>query len=245
MGAVCPAVFGKSMAQPRLAKLPGFWDEAPMSAPSIPKNVTIVEHALARVKLARLRDERTPPREFRRNAQELAVLLAFAATRDLETAVEKVRTPLAETDGAKLARPVVVVPILRAGLGMSEAILPFLGDAAVGHIGMKRDETTHLPASYYFNAPAQLAEADVLVVDPMLATGHSAGDAIAKLKSAGARRIRFVCFLAAPEGATHLASQHPDVAIFTSALDERLNEKAYIVPGLGDAGDRYFGTLPA
>lgn len=216
-----------------------------MPALSLPPNVTLIEHPLARVKLARLRDERTPPREFRRNAQELAVLLAFAATRDIETVAEKIRTPLMETDGAKLVRPIVVVPILRAGLGMSEAILPFLGDAAVGHIGMRRDETTHLPASYYFNAPAQLGEADVLVVDPMLATGHSGADAITKLKQAGAKRIRFICFLAAPEGIAHLSSQHPDVAIFTSAVDLRLNERAYIVPGLGDAGDRYFGTLPA
>ena len=215
-----------------------------MPAPSLPPNVTVIEHPLARVKLALLRDERTPPREFRRNAQELAVLLAFAATHDLETAAEKIRTPLAETDGAKLVRPIVVVPILRAGLGMSEAILPYLGDAAVGHIGMRRDETTHLPSSYYFNAPAQLAEADVLVVDPMLATGHSAADSISKLKAEGAKRIRFICFLAAPEGIAHLTAQHPDVAVFTSAVDERLNASAYIVPGLGDAGDRYFGTLP-
>ena len=216
-----------------------------MPAPSLPPNVTLIEHPLARVKLAHLRDERTPPREFRRNAQELAVLLAFAATRDLETVAEKIRTPLADTDGAKLVRPMVVVPILRAGLGMSEAILPFLGDAAVGHVGMRRDEITHLPTSYYFNAPAQLAEADVLVVDPMLATGHSAADAITKLKQEGARRIRFICFLAAPEGIAHLCAVHPDVAIFTSAVDRCLNERAYIVPGVGDAGDRYFGTLPA
>jgi uracil phosphoribosyltransferase len=216
-----------------------------MPAPSLPQNVTLIEHPLARVKLARLRDERTPPREFRRNAQELAVLLAFAATRDIETVLEKIRTPLMETEGAKLVRPIVVVPILRAGLGMSEAILPFLGDAAVGHIGMRRDEITHLPSPYYFNAPAQLAEADVLVVDPMLATGHSAADAITKLKQEGAKRIRFICFLVSPEGIAHLTSQHPDIAIFTSAVDERLNERAYIVPGLGDAGDRYFGTLPA
>jgi len=215
-----------------------------MPATSLPKNLTVIEHPLARVKLTRLRDERTPPREFRRNAQELSVLLAWEATRDLATATEKIRTPLAETAGAKLARPMVVVPILRAGLGICDAILPFLGDAAVGHIGMRRDEVTHLPASYYFNAPAHLAEADVLVVDPMLATGHSSADAISKLKQAGARSIRFICFLAAPEGIAHLSAQHPDVAIFTGAVDERLDERAYIFPGLGDAGDRYFGTLP-
>jgi uracil phosphoribosyltransferase len=216
-----------------------------MSAPSLPKNVTLIEHPLARIKLSRLRDERTVPREFRRNAQELAVLLAFAATSDIAIASEKIRTPLAETDGAKLVRPIVIVPILRAGLGMAEAILPFLDDATVGHVGMRRDETTHRPSPYYFNAPAQLAAADVLVVDPMLATGHSSADTITKLKQEGARRIRFLCFLAAPEGIAHLCAQHPDVAIFTSAVDLRLNERAYIVPGLGDAGDRYFGTLPA
>lgn len=232
------------MSQPRLVNLLSRGHNASMTANDLPGNLTVVSHPLARVKLARLRDVTTSPREFRRHAQELAVLLGFAATQDIPTAPERVRTPLAETDGARLVRPIVVVPILRAGLGMSDAILPFLGDAAVGHIGMRRDETTHLPSSYYFNAPAQLADADVLVVDPMLATGHSSADAITKLKQSGAKHIRFICFLAAPEGIAHLLAQHPDVLIFTSAVDECLNERAYIVPGLGDAGDRYFGTLP-
>lgn len=216
-----------------------------MPAPSLPSTVTIVDHPLVRVKLAHLRDERTSTPEFRTTARELAVLLAVAATRDLPTVAAKVRTPLAECDGAKLARPIVIVPILRAGLGMAEGILPFIGDAAVAHIGMRRDETTHLPACYYFNPPAALAQADVLVVDPMLATGQSASATIAKLKEAGARRIRFVCFLSAPEGIACLTSAHPDVAIFTGAVDERLDARAYIFPGLGDAGDRYFGTVPA
>ncbi len=215
-----------------------------MPAPSLPANVTVVDHPLVRVKLARLRDERTPSSEFRTNARELAALLAFAATHDLPTVTEKIRTPLTECDGERLARPLVIVPILRAGLGMAEGILPFFGDAGVAHIGMRRDETTHLPACYYFNAPANLSEAEVILVDPMLATGHSAGESITKLKAAGARHIRFVCFLSAPEGIAYLTSAHPDVPIFTGALDARLDERAYIVPGLGDAGDRYFGTVP-
>jgi uracil phosphoribosyltransferase len=209
---------------------------------AIPSNVTVVEHPLVRVKLARLRDERTPPAEFRTVARELAALLAFAAMSDLGTVAERIRTPLTECDGAKLARPVVVVPILRAGLGMVDGILPFLGDAAVGHIGMRRDEMTHLPSCYYFNVPAHLAESDVIVVDPMLATGHSLGESLTKLKAAGASHLRFICFLSAPEGLAYLAATHPDVPVFTGAIDSCLDECAFIVPGLGDAGDRYFGT---
>lgn len=216
-----------------------------MPAPSLPSTVTIIDHPLVRVKLSHLRDERTSSSDFRTNARDLAVLLAFAATRDLATVAGKIRTPLVECEGARLARPIVIVPILRAGLGMAEGILPFIPGAAVAHIGMRRDEATHLPACYYFNAPTNLAEADVILVDPMLATGHSAAESIAKLKAAGARRIRFVCFLSAPEGIACLTSAHPDVPIFTAAVDARLDERAYIVPGLGDAGDRYFGTVPA
>jgi uracil phosphoribosyltransferase len=215
----------------------------PMSA--IPSNVTAINHPLVRVKLARLRDERTPAHEFRTVARELAALLAFEATRDLSTITGRIRTPLTECDGAKLARPIVVVPILRAGLGMLDGILPLLGDATVGHIGMRRAEITHLPECYYFNAPAHLAESDVLVLDPMLATGHSASESITKLKAAGAKHLRFICFLSAPEGLAFLAATHPDVPIFTGAIDSCLDERAYIVPGLGDAGDRYFGTPPA
>jgi uracil phosphoribosyltransferase len=216
-----------------------------MPAPSLPSTVTVVDHPFVRVKLARLRDERTASADFRTNARELAALLAFAATRDLPTVAEKIRTPLAECEGAKLARPLVIAPILRAGLGMAEGILSCFGEAGVAHIGMRRDETTHLPTCYYFNAPANLPDADVIVVDPMLATGHSAGETIAKLKAGGAQRIRFVCFLSAPEGIAYLTAAHPDVPIFTGAVDARLDERAYIVPGLGDAGDRYFGTVPA
>jgi len=212
---------------------------------AIPSNVTAIEHSLVRVKLARLRDERTPSPEFRAVARELAGLLAFAATRDLATVTGRVRTPLTECDGATLARPLVVVPILRAGLGMLDGILPILGEATVGHIGMCRDEETHLPHCYYFKVPAHLAESDVLVADPMLATGHSASESITRLKAAGAKHLRFLCFLSAPEGLAFLAANHPDVPIFTGAIDAGLDERAFIVPGLGDAGDRYFGTPPA
>ena len=215
-----------------------------MPAPSLPATVTVVDHPLVRVKLARLRDERTSPADFRTNARELSALLAFAATSDLSTIAEKIRTPLAECEGVRLARPLVIAPILRAGLGIAEGILPFFSEAGVAHIGMRRDEKTHLPECYYFNAPANLAEADVIVVDPMLATGHSAGESIAKLKAAGAQHIRFLCFLSAPEGIAYLTAAHPDVPVFTAAVDVRLDERAYIVPGLGDAGDRYFGTVP-
>jgi uracil phosphoribosyltransferase len=210
---------------------------------SIPAGVTVVDHPLVRVKLTRLRDERTSPEEFRMRLAELATLLVYEATRDLETRIDSIRTPLAEFDGTALARPIIVAPILRAGLGMAEGMLRVLADVSVGHIGLKRDEETHRPASYYLNLPAHVAEAEVIVVDPMVATGHSASAALAKLKEAGAQRLRFVCCVSCPEGLAQLHSEHPDVPIFTAQIDDGLNERAYIVPGLGDAGDRYFGTL--
>jgi uracil phosphoribosyltransferase len=216
---------------------------AAMSA--IPSNVTVIDHPLVRVKLARLRDESTPSAEFRTVAREIAALLAYAATSNLATVTERIRTPLTECDGAKLEKPIVVVPILRAGLGMVDGMLLILGKATVGHIGMRRDEKTHRPACYYFNVPMPLTEVEVIVVDPMLATGHSASESITRLKAAGAKSLRFICFLSTPEGLAHLASNHPDVPIFTGAVDCGLNERAFIVPGLGDAGDRYFGTPAA
>jgi uracil phosphoribosyltransferase len=211
---------------------------------ALPPGVHVIDHPLVRVKLTRLRDERTSPEEFRARLAELSTLLVFEATRDLPTRTEPIRTPLAAHEGTALARPIIVAPILRAGLGMVEGMLHVLADVSVGHIGMKRDEHTHRPESYYFNLPNHLPEAYVLVVDPMLATGHSATAAIAKLKQAGATRIRFICCVACPEGLQQLLTAHPDVPIYTAAVDSGLNEKAYIVPGLGDAGDRYFGTLP-
>ena len=209
---------------------------------AIPSGVTVVDHPLVRVKLTRLRDENTNPEEFRARLAELATLLAFEATRDFTTRVVEIRSPLARVEGAALTRPVIIAPILRAGLGMVEGMLHVLADVSVGHIGMKRDENTHRPTSYYFNLPSHLPEAEVIVVDPMLATGHSSSAAIAQLKAAGAKWIRFVCCVCCPEGLNQVCNAHPDVRVFTAAIDPGLNEKAYIVPGLGDAGDRYFGT---
>jgi uracil phosphoribosyltransferase len=215
-----------------------------MPAPEIPSKVTVIDHPLARVKLTTLRDRRTGAGEFRARAAELGALLVFEATRDLGTLPDPVQTPLATHRGAKLARPVVIVPILRAGLGMLQGMLPLIPEASVGHIGMRRDEKTHLADCYYFNMPPDLSGADVIVVDPMLATGGSAIGAIAKLKAAGAGRIRFVCFVSCPEGLARMEEAHPDVRVFTVEVDAALDERAYIVPGLGDAGDRYFGTVP-
>jgi len=180
--------------------------------------------------------------EFRARLSEVAELMVFEATRDIQTRPEMVRTPITDHEGATLARPIVVVPILRAGLGMVDGMLHLLPDASVGHIGMFRDEESHRPQSYYCKLPPHTHESDVLVVDPMLATGHSATAAITQLKEHHPQSIRFVCCLSCPEGLKQLSEAHPDVPIFTAAVDKGLNEKAYIVPGLGDAGDRYFGT---
>src|SRR5687768_12375217 len=199
---------------------------------AIPPGVTVVDHPLVRVKLTRLRDETTKPEEFRARLAELSTLLIWEATRDLPTRTVQIRTPLAEHEGSALARPIIVAPILRAGLGMVEGMLQVLADVSVGHIGMKRDEHTHRPTSYYFNLPAHLPEAEVIVVDPMLATGHSASAAITQLKEAGATRIRFICCVSCPEGLNQVRGAHPDVPIYTASVDSGLNESAYIVPGL-------------
>lgn len=204
--------------------------------------VTIIEHPLVRVKVTQLRDAQTGSVDFRARLNELATLMVFEATRDLATKRVRVRTPLAETEGAALARPIVVAPILRAGLGLVEGMLDLLPDVSVAHIGMFRNEETRRPESYYFKAPAHLPEADVILVDPMLATGWSATAAVTQLKEAGATSIRFVCLVSCNAGVKQLRSAHPDVPIFTAALDPELDARAYIVPGLGDAGDRYFGT---
>ena len=209
---------------------------------NLPAGVTVVDHPLVQVKLTQLRDGRTGSREFRARLTELSTLMVFEATRSLATRVARIETPLAEYEGRALARPVVVAPILRAGLGLVEGMLGLLPDVSVAHIGMFRNEHTHRPETYYFKAPAHLAKADVLLVDPMLATGFSATGAVAQLKAAGATSIRFVCLVSCPQGLAQLRAAHPDVEIFTAGVDPILNENAYIVPGLGDAGDRYFGT---
>jgi uracil phosphoribosyltransferase len=202
----------------------------------------MVEHPSVQVKLTQLRDRRTDSAGFRARLKELAALMVFESTRGLATRPERIETPLGACDGRGLARPVIVAPILRAGLGLVEGMLDLLPDVSVAHIGMFRNETTHRPESYYFKAPAHLAKADVILVDPMLATGFSATGAVTQLKDAGATSIRFVCLVCCPQGLAQLRGAHPDVEIFTAAVDPALNEMAYIVPGLGDAGDRYFGT---
>lgn len=210
-----------------------------------PSGVTVVDHPLVRVKLTELRAAETAPAAFRLRLGELATLMAFEVTRSLAVAPLRVRTPLADYDGSVLARPVVLAPILRAGLGMLEGMLKVLSEATVAHIGLYRNEETHLPESYYFKAPAHLPDADVIVADPMLATGGSAASAIEQLKRSGAQSLRYVCIVSCPPGINRLQTQHPEVPIFTASIDPELDARAYIVPGLGDAGDRYFGTVAA
>ena len=204
--------------------------------------VTVVQHPLVAVALTALRAESTPTDEFRRNLQQLAILLLAEASREWPTKPTDVETPLRSCEGAALEKPAVLVPILRAGLGMLDGMLRVLPDARVGHLGLYRDEATLLPISYYSRVPADLRDAEVLLLDPMLATGQSAAVAVTMLKNKGARSIRFVCVVACPAGIAHLSEAHPDVPIITAVVDPELNDVGYIVPGLGDAGDRYFGT---
>jgi uracil phosphoribosyltransferase len=201
----------------------------------------VVGHSLAKTGISRLRSKDTGPGEFRRVLRELTLLVGVEASRDLPLKEVPVVTPLAPCAGHELLRPLVIVPILRAGLGMAESLLQVFPDALVGHIGLYRDEQSFEPCSYYFKTPP-LENADVFIVDPMLATGKSAADAAGKLKAAGARHLKLLSLIGSQQGVDYFSSQHPDVPIFLTALDPQLNDKAYIVPGLGDAGDRYFGT---
>ena len=199
-------------------------------------------HPLVKEKVTRLRDETTPPKIFRELVAEIATLLLYEATADLPTEPREVKTPLAISKGARLKDKVGLVPVLRAGIGMVEAALELMPEAQVWHIGLFRDERTLRPISYYNKLPSSATVQVCLVLDPMLATGGSATETVDILKKWGARRIKYVGLIAAPEGVRALSSAHPDVPIHVAALDERLNEKGYIVPGLGDAGDRQFGT---
>jgi len=203
----------------------------------------VVDHPLVQDILLSLRDERTAPDEFRRMAVRISVLLAAEALRALPTRPASIQTPLALAHGRRVASDVVVVPVLRAGLGMLDAVLELVPGARVGHIGLQRDELTAVASRYYSKLPPNMGDSYVLMIDPMLATGGSAVEAVDLLKEAGARRIQMVCIVAAPEGIALVERHHPDVDIFTPVVDERLNEKKYIVPGLGDFGDRLYGTL--
>lgn len=201
----------------------------------------VVGHSLAKVNVSRLRNRETSLGDFRQALRELAVIVGVEASRDLELKEVPLQTPLSSCAGHTLARPLVIIPILRAGLGMAEALLQVFPEARVGHIGLSRDEATFEPQSYYFKTPP-LEESDIFLVDPMLATGQSAADAADKLKAAGAASLRMLALIGSRPGAELFHSRHPDVPVFLAALDAELNDRAYIVPGLGDAGDRYFGT---
>jgi uracil phosphoribosyltransferase len=206
------------------------------------EGVTVVDHVLLRRLVSILRDRGTSHRVFRQTLHDAAMILAYEAMRGLRPTDHEVQTPLEPADGVRLADEVVLVAILRAGLGMVDGFLRLVPDARVGHLGMYRDEEALRPVGYYENVPAGVEDAEVFVVDPMLATGGSATQAIARLKREGARRVTFVCLVAAPEGVKALRTAHPEVPILTAALDRELDENGYIRPGLGDAGDRIFGT---
>ena len=205
--------------------------------------LTVFDHPVISHKLGYLRDKNTGGKDFRALVNEISMLMAYEVTRDLKTDEVEIETPLQKTKVKRLSgKKLGVVPILRAGLGMVEGMLNILPAAKVGHIGLYRDPETLQPVEYYCKSPVDAEERDFLVLDPMLATGGSASDAIKLLKQKGCKNIKLVCIIAAPEGVEAVQRNHPDVDIFVAALDERLNEHSYIIPGLGDAGDRLFGT---
>lgn len=205
--------------------------------------VHVMDHPLVAHKLTILRDKDTSVKDFREIVSEIGMLITYEATRDLPLTTKEVETPICRTIAPTLkGKKFAVVPILRAGLGLVDGVLRMVPSARVGHIGMFRDEETLEPHVYFCKMPKDIAERDIMIVDPMLATGGSARDAITQIKKRGARSIKFIGIIAAPEGLKALHEAHPDVDIYVAALDEKLNEKGYIVPGLGDAGDRIFGT---
>jgi uracil phosphoribosyltransferase len=206
-------------------------------------NLTVVRHPLVRHKLAVLRRQETSKKKFKELVDEIAMLMAYEVTADLPMEPVEIETPLERTTEMMLSgKKLTVVPILRAGLGMVEGVVRLIPSARVGHIGLFRDHDTLQPIDYYFKVPPEPEARDFIVLDPMLATGGSASAAVSSLKRAGASRICFVCLVAAPEGVRRMLGDHPDVQVYAAALDRQLNEVGYILPGLGDAGDRLFGT---
>jgi len=213
----------------------------PTRHPAFP-TVKVFDHPLIQHKLTRLRDKATGPSEFRALLNEIAGLMTYEVSRELLVEPHPVETPVARTVGVRLRDKVTVVPILRAGLAMTDGILRLFPEARVGHIGIYRDEETSRPIEYYRKVPKDVADGPVFLVDPMLATGGSAAKAIEDLKAIGCKRIQLICLVAAPEGVRTVIEAHPDAVVSVAAIDDKLNELRYIVPGLGDAGDRIFGT---
>ena len=206
-------------------------------------NVTVFDHPLIQHKLTVMRDKDTSVKEFRELVSEVATMMCYEVTRDLPLEEVEIETPVAKAKVNRIAgKKLAVVPILRAGLGMVDGMLTMIPNAKVGHIGLYRDPETLLPVKYYCKMPKDIAERDVIIVDPMLATGGSATAAITFMKEYGCKHIKLMCIIGAPEGIQKVQDEHPDVDIFVAAKDERLNDHGYIVPGLGDAGDRIFGT---
>ena len=204
----------------------------------------ILDHPLIVHKLSIMRNKRTGSKDFRELLEEIAMLMGYELTRDLPLEDIRIETPICQMTAKTISgKKLAIVPILRAGLGMVDGLLRLVPVAKVGHIGLYRDPESHLPVEYYCKLPPDIDERIVILVDPMLATGGSAADALTMLKNRGCKNIRFMCLVSAPEGVAKVQEAHPDVDIYTAALDERLNDHAYIVPGLGDAGDRIFGTL--
>jgi len=206
------------------------------------KNLTIIRHPLVQRDLTLLRDKKTPSHEFRMILGRISTLMAYEVSRQLPLRKTTVNTPLARTTGWELSKPVVLVPILRAGLGLLPGFVDVMQDARVGHIGLYRDHESLQPVDYYFKVPRTLKSASVFLLDPMLATGGSSSAALTYLKARGARSIVFVTLVASPQGVRMIQKEHPDVPIFTCAVDRKLDKRGYIIPGLGDAGDRVFGT---
>jgi uracil phosphoribosyltransferase len=206
------------------------------------QNVYVLDHPVIQTKLTELREVSTNHYTFRALLDEIAMLMTYEVTRDWPTVPKSIQTPLEQMTGRVLSRQVTLVPILRAGLGMTEGMLRVLPEARVGHLGVRRDEETLEPIEYYKKLPPDIAETEVILIDPMLATGGSAAGSISVLKQAGVKTMKFVCLVAVPEGISSLHRAHADVPIYCCAIDRQLNDKGYILPGLGDAGDRIFGT---
>jgi uracil phosphoribosyltransferase len=214
-----------------------------MSARTLPGQVTVVDHPLVQHKLSYLRDDSTPTVHFRKLVNEVTLLLTYEATMDMPTEGVEIETPLERMTAQRISgKKVAVCPVLRAGMGMLDGVLSLISSARVGFIGLYRDEETLEPVEYFVKLPNDLDERDAIVLDPMLATGNSSAAAIAAVKAAGAHAVTLVCLVAAPEGIEHLVAEHSDVRVVCAAVDRGLNERGFIVPGLGDAGDRLYGT---